>query len=90
MSSGTISGNSAYYYGGGVYVNAYYGTFTKESGGTIYGSGANSTLKNTAVYGDSYGHAVYVLGSPSKKRNSTAGTGVTLNSGTSGTGSGWE
>jgi uncharacterized repeat protein (TIGR02543 family) len=84
MSGGTISGNTASY-GGGVYI--YYGTFIKQSGGTIYGSGAGSSLKNTATNGDSYGHAVYVVGSPVKKRNSTAGSGVTLNSGSS---SGWE
>jgi NAD(P)H-dependent FMN reductase len=68
-----------------VYVNG--GTFTKQSGGTIYGSNADSTLKNTAIIVgiEPYGHAVYV--SSSKKRNTTAGAGVTLNSGTSG---GWE
>jgi predicted outer membrane repeat protein len=89
MKDGTISGNSADR-GGGVYVsgegfNA--GTITKESGGTIYGSNANSTLKNTATEGDSYGHAVLYVGDSPKKRNSTAGIGVILNTGTKG---GWE
>jgi hypothetical protein len=56
--------------------------FTKQSGGTTYGSNADTTLKNTASKGDSYGHAVYV--SSSKKRNSTVGEGVALDSGTSG------
>ena len=93
MSGGEISGNTASStsttsnaYGGGVYVgrrsdgNGGYvsGTFTKESGGTIYGSDASDSLKNTAS-GDAYGHAAYVE-SGSKKRNSTAGPGVTLNS----------
>jgi uncharacterized repeat protein (TIGR02543 family) len=81
MSSGAISGNTATGIGGGVFV---YGTFTKQSGGIIYGSNADASLKNTATSGN--GHAVYVS-SGSKKRNSTAGVGVTLNSGTSG---GWE
>jgi hypothetical protein len=87
MNGGTISGNSAIY-GGGVYV--YSGTFTKQSGGTIYGSNAGSTLKNTATYGDGFGHAVFVPGSPGKKRDTTAGTGVALNSAASGSAGGWE
>jgi hypothetical protein len=84
MSGGTISGNTGYS-GGGVYVGRTYingayvdGTFTKESGGTIYGSDASGALKNTAS-SDARGHAVYVE-SGGKKRNSTAGPGVTLNS----------
>ncbi|MDR1215063.1 MAG: InlB B-repeat-containing protein [Treponema sp.] len=96
MSGGEISGNSASVavvyssyagYGGGVAVRG--GTFTKQSGGTIYGSNASGTLKNT-VSSDSYGHAVYADGSPVKIRNSTAGSGVTLNSATSGSAGGWE
>jgi parallel beta-helix repeat protein len=90
MSGGTISGNTASASdssGGGVYV--YKGTFIKQSGGVIYGSDANDSLKNTARSGDRYGHAVYVY-SGSKKRNTTAGVGVTLNSGRSGSAGGWE
>jgi hypothetical protein len=86
MSGGTISGNTSSY-GGGVYVDSS-GTFTKQSGGTIYGSSASDTLKNTAT-SDSYGHAVYVS-SGSKKRNSTAGTSVTLDSTKTGSAGGWE
>jgi hypothetical protein len=72
-----------------VYVND--GTFIKQSDGTIYGSDASSLLKNTATGGSNYGHAVYVATSPTtKKRNSTAGSGVTLNSGISGSAGGWE
>jgi hypothetical protein len=63
------------------------GTFTKQSGGIIYGSNGGA-LKNTA-YSDSRGHAVYVS-SGSKKRNSTAGVGVTLNSAEYGNVGGWE
>ncbi|MDR1636299.1 MAG: InlB B-repeat-containing protein [Treponema sp.] len=86
MSGGTISGNTSSS-GGGVYV--YSGTFIKQqSGGVIYGSNAGSTLKNTAGSGDNYGHAVFVR--PTKKRNTTAGVGVTLNSSVSGSAGGWE
>jgi hypothetical protein len=87
MSGGTISGHTASS-GGGLYVN-YDGTFTKQSGGIIYGSDAASTLKNTAS-GDSSGHAVYVATSSAKKRNTTAGEGVTLDSTKSGAAGGWE
>jgi uncharacterized repeat protein (TIGR02543 family) len=90
MEGGEISGNSAsasydYAFGGGVYVGS--GTFIKMQDAVIYGSNAESTLKNTAVSGDSYGHVIYVDSSPAKKRNTTAGAGVTLNSSLSG---GWE
>jgi uncharacterized repeat protein (TIGR02543 family) len=86
MNGGEISGNTSYY-AGGVCVGG--GTFTK-SGGTIYGSNASSSLKNTATAGSSYGYAVFVNSSPTKKRNSTAGEGVTLDSATSGSAGGWE
>jgi hypothetical protein len=62
-------GYSASCSAGGVYVEG--GTFTKQSGGVIYGSDASDTLKNTA-------HTVYM--SSSKKRNTTAREGVTLDS----------
>jgi uncharacterized repeat protein (TIGR02543 family) len=84
QSGGEISGNSASS-GGGVGVNG--GTFTKQSGGTIYGSDAEDGLNNTATSG---GHAVWVNSSPVKLRNSTAGSGVTLNSGVNGSAGGWE
>jgi hypothetical protein len=73
-------------------------TSSKESGGTIYGSDAGDTLKNTAG-DDSSGHAVYVeafggsLGTPSsptKRRNTTAGEGVALNPRLTGAAGGWE
>ncbi|MDR2417480.1 MAG: hypothetical protein LBD79_00310, partial [Treponema sp.] len=82
MSGGTISDNTAsgcYSSGGGVYMN---GTFKKESGGIIYGSNetgndtSGNPLKNTA----SNGHAVYTYSG--KKRDTTAGVGVTLDGGT--------
>jgi uncharacterized repeat protein (TIGR02543 family) len=88
MSSGEISGNISSYYGGGVYV--YSGTFTKESGGIIYGYDYGDGWNNTATKGASYGHAVYVEGSPAKIRNTTVGYGVTLDSTVSGSTGGWE
>jgi uncharacterized repeat protein (TIGR02543 family) len=89
MSGGTISGNTSTNStstsnGGGVYVS---GTFTKTLNGIIYGSNATDALKNTA--GSGIGHAVYV-NSGSKRRDTTAGESVTLNSATSGTAGGWE
>jgi hypothetical protein len=87
MNGGTISGNTAVY-GGGVSASAT-GIFSKaEVGGIIYGSdgGAN---KNTATGGDTRGHAAYVVGS-GKKRNSTAGALVGMDSTTSGSAGGWE
>jgi hypothetical protein len=75
MSGGEISGNMGDT-GGGVYVDSD-GIFTKQSGGVIYGSNAADTLKNT-VSDDSYGYAVYVATNPVKRRNNTAGSGVTL------------
>jgi hypothetical protein len=87
MSGGAISNNAATSYGGGVYVYDYSKwTFTKQTGGVIYGFEADTSLRNTA-YGSSYGHAVYAS---SKKRNSTAGTEVTLDSAVSGADGGWE
>jgi hypothetical protein len=85
MRSGTISGNTSRS-GGGVYVYSN-GTFTKQSDGTIYGS--EDVLKNTATQGDSYGHAVYAS-TGSKKRNTTAGVGVTMDSSKSGAAGGWQ
>jgi TolB-like protein len=91
MSGGEISGNSATgddVDGGGVCVID--GTFTKQAGGVIYGSDASDTLKNTATDGE--GHAVYVYidDSSDKKRNSTAGVGVRLDSTKDGAAGGWE
>jgi uncharacterized repeat protein (TIGR02543 family) len=86
MSGGTISGNTASIAGGGVYAK---GTFIKQTGGTIYGSNAEDTLKNIAGSGDLYGHAVYIESSPIKKRNSTAGESVVMDSSLNGATGGW-
>jgi hypothetical protein len=85
MKGGEISGNQASY-GAGVYVaklSGYSSTFIK-TGGTIYGFNADPGKNNVA---QSNGHAVYVGGNPSKKRNATAGPGDNLDSSTDG---GWD
>jgi hypothetical protein len=96
MSGGTISGNSSSSrssYGGGVYVNGS-GTFTK-TGGTITGY-ADDTVNGNVVKNDSgvvqnnQGHAVYVRSNTLKRRESTAGPGVNLDSSVSGAAGGWE
>jgi hypothetical protein len=91
MSGGEISGNSAsasYYTGGGVFVDSI-SRFTKQSGGVIYGSNASSALTNTATNGNARGHAIYVYinSSTTRKRDTTVGVGITLDSGSAG---GWE
>jgi len=93
MKGGTISGNSVKSadnrLGGGVYVKS--NAFTK-TGGTIYGSNASpTTLQNTAKDTNS-GHAVYatVGSSTTLKRNTTAGTGVIMDSSRTGSAGGWE
>jgi uncharacterized repeat protein (TIGR02543 family) len=86
MNNGVISHNTAKR-GGGVYRAG--GTFTKASGGAgvIYGSEADTTLKNTATDGDAYGHAVYV--STDMKRNITVEAGKPLKSAEPGAAGGW-
>jgi hypothetical protein len=86
MSGGEIGGNTASANGGGVYAGPS-GTFTKQSGGVIYGGSDRAAPKNSA----SYGSAVYVSkGNASYERNRTAGEDVSLDSGVSGRAGGWE
>jgi hypothetical protein len=88
MNGGEISGNTASTSGGGV--NVYSGTFTKTGSSVIYGDTdsihTTGSTENTVTNGN--GHAVYV--NSSKKRNSTAGSGVMLDSSQSGSAGGWE
>ncbi|MDR3336204.1 MAG: hypothetical protein LBT16_03270 [Treponema sp.] len=91
MTGGEISGNTAGSVGGGVYSSGYFmqsnygSTFTK-TGGTIYGDTNTAhtagSKENTATGGN--GHAVYGLSVSDvvRKRNSTAGPGVNLDSDT--------
>jgi hypothetical protein len=86
----TISGNttsSSYGSGGGVYISGSaasgYGSFVK-TGGVIYGSNADTALRNVA--GSGGGAAVFV--DATHKRETTVGTGQTMSkSGTTYTGS---
>ena len=88
MSGGEITGNTASGYGGGVYVS---GTFTKTNGGTITGYTSSPLYGNVVKTGStiqsSNGHAVYV--DSSKRRETTAGPSVNMNSATSGAAGGW-
>jgi hypothetical protein len=69
MRGGEISGNTASYDGGGVYV-ARSGKFTKSAkGGVIYGSDAALDLQNKARESN----AVYISARAPKVRNTTAG-----------------
>jgi len=98
MSGGEISGNtsSSDYssYGGGVYVGDN-GIFTKI-GGTVYGYTASDSNSNVVVlYMSGYvynnsGHAAYVNSSMVKRRESTAGPTVNMDSAVAGTAGGWE
>jgi hypothetical protein len=90
MSGGTISGNTASAetaYGGGVCTMPG-GAFTKSGNSIIYGNDADASLKNTTS-GSNGRHAVYVFNG-SKKRNTTAGASVALDSSLSGSAGGWE
>jgi hypothetical protein len=99
MNNGEISGNTttdsanSTYGGGGVYVGLY-GTFTK-SNGTIYGYSAGDTINSNVVKNSSgtvmsnKGHAVLVS-SNDKRRETTAGPEVNLDSSKAGAEGGWE
>jgi len=75
MQGGTISNNTAVYYGGGVYVSRG-GTITK-SGGTIYGDDAEQNLKNTVI--SRLGQAVYNTDNGAW-RNASAGSTMNADS----------
>ena len=89
MNGGIISGNTVsitnpydnHSGGGGVYVSQY-GTFFTKTGGTIYGYSAGDTVNsnvakhNSGTVQNSHGHAVNTSGT--KRRETTAGTGVNL------------
>jgi len=66
QNNASVSGNTAVYYGGGVFI--YRGTLAK-SGGTIHGDDAEQNLKNTVISG--LGHVVYYVQNGSW-RNATA------------------
>ena len=92
MGGGEISGNTANTFGGGVGIKSG-ATFVKTAG-TIRGyeqqSGDNAVKNTAGVIQNAKGHAVYVDSSPVKRRETTAGPGVNINSSLSGTAGGWE
>jgi hypothetical protein len=97
MSGGEISGNKvsgSQASGGGVYILTYGSyTFTKTGGGTITGYASDTVKGNvvrnrTNVVQSNQGHAVCI--GPAKRRETTAGPGVNLDSSKSGTAGGWE
>jgi len=76
-------------------VHVYNGTFTKSGGGTITGYASDTVNGNVAEDSSgtmlsNRGHAVYVDSSPVKRRETTAGPGVNMDSSVSGTAGGWE
>jgi hypothetical protein len=81
MEGGEISGNTAisnglngaYAYGGGVYVRE--GGSFRKTGGSIYGSDADNSLKNTADSANPYGHAVWYTKDSGYYRDTTLNTG---------------
>jgi hypothetical protein len=98
MHGGEISGNTATDGGGGVYVDYYNGngTFTKP-GGTITGyasdtANGNAVKDSSGVVQSNKGHAVcvYMDFSPDKRRETSAGPGVNMDSSVSGAEGGWE
>jgi len=90
MKGGEIFGNTAIS-GGGVYVES--NASITKTGGTIYGYVLSDSKRNTATAGitsNDKGHAVFVASSPSKRRETTAGNNINLDSKTAGAGGGWE
>jgi len=90
MRGGTITSNTSHEYGGGVYVNGI-GRFTK-SGGTITGYSSDQNNGN-AVKDEAgnviarRGHAVYFTFSPTRRKETTAGPGLSLSPGSE---TGWD
>jgi hypothetical protein len=94
MSGGEISGNTALSSGGGVHV-FYDRIFTKSNDGIITGYisdtvNGNVVKDSSGVVQSNNGHAVYMDSSPGKRRETTAGPGVNLDSSKDGTAGGWE
>jgi hypothetical protein len=92
MRGGKISGNICSNMGGGVFVNYINSNFTKIGGGTIYGYTSGDASSNVANSSNivNHGHAVYVYDTPVKRRETTAGPTVNLDSTKNGAAGGWE
>jgi hypothetical protein len=94
MSGGEISGNTASFWGGGVFVYSN-GNFTKTGGGTVYGyaegdAKSNTVQNSSGVVVSNRGHAVYVDSNPVKRRETTAGSTINLDSAVAGMAGRWE
>jgi len=90
MNGGEIAFNTASS-GGGIFVTSN-ARIVKE-GGTIYGYTMGDSNRNTAtsgITGSNRGHAVFVNSNPGKRRESTAGWGLNLDSNILGAAGGWE
>jgi hypothetical protein len=97
MNGGKISGNTVYNgFGGGVYVFTSGGTVFIKIGGTIYGYTAEDSNSNAVKLGSGaelsgQGHAVYLDDSSNqRRRETTAGPNVNLDSNVPGIEGGWE
>jgi hypothetical protein len=81
MEDGTIKGNRANSFGGGVYVHETPNNIFIKKGGTIYGDTDNThtpgTNENTAK-SSGQGHAVYSAAPTPRYRNTDAGPDVKL------------
>jgi len=91
MRGGTIAGNTAANYGGGVWVSSY-AKFAK-TGGIITGYKDDQTNGNTVRDAENVvlsrrGHAVYI--SENKRKETTAVTGININSQKNGAEGGWD
>ena len=97
MTGGEISGNSisgnSISRGGGVYLDSNTTITYTKTGGVITGSddviAPNIIKNNSGNLQNNNGFAVY-LGNPARRRETTAGTNINMNSNTSGTEGGWE
>ncbi|MDR0304907.1 MAG: hypothetical protein LBH98_09130 [Chitinispirillales bacterium] len=90
MTGGEISGNTARS-GGGVFVSDK-ANFTKI-GGVVYGydiTNGNGNKATEGINSNNKGHAVFINTSPNRRRETTAGAGIFLNSSIAGAAGGWE
>ncbi|MCL2689149.1 MAG: hypothetical protein FWE57_04810 [Chitinispirillia bacterium] len=90
MNGGEIARNTASS-GGGVFVAS--NARIIKTGGTIHGYTMGDNNRNTAtsgISGNNRGHAVFVNSNPGKRRESTAGPGLNLDSNADGAAGGWE
>jgi hypothetical protein len=90
MTGGEISINTARS-GGGVFAGN--NSNIIKTGGIIYGYDIRDNNRNTAtagISGNDRGHAVFVNTNPNRRRETTAGIGLNLDSRVTGAAGGWE